>query len=68
MADIHKFIVKGNYFVIDVNSGSVHSVDELVYDLLDEDGLQKKTSLRKNIKISIILMKLMKHMKKSAVS
>lgn len=50
MADIHKFIVKGNYFVIDVNSGSVHSVDELVYDLLDEDGLQKKDKLKEKYK------------------
>lgn len=46
MADIHKFIVKGNYYVIDVNSGTVHSIDELVYDLLDEEGLQGKDKLK----------------------
>lgn len=46
MADIHKFIVKGNYYVIDVNSGTVHSIDELVYDLLDEEGLQEKDKLK----------------------
>ncbi|WP_446897534.1 thioether cross-link-forming SCIFF peptide maturase [Clostridium sp. LBM24168] len=40
MADIHKFIQGGNYYVIDVNSGAVHLVDELVYDILDEDRLK----------------------------
>ncbi len=32
---IHKFEQGGLYIVIDVNSGAVHVVDELVYDLLD---------------------------------
>lgn len=50
LADIHKFIVKGNYYVIDVNSGSVHSIDRLVYDLLDEDELQKKDKLKEKYK------------------
>ena len=32
---IHKFKLGGFYIVLDVNSGGVHSVDELTYDLLD---------------------------------
>ncbi|MCH3962888.1 MAG: thioether cross-link-forming SCIFF peptide maturase [Clostridium sp.] len=40
MADIHKFVQGGNYYVVDVNSGAVHLVDELVYDILDEDRLK----------------------------
>ena len=45
MALIHKFKQGNDYYVIDVNSGAVHSVDELVYDLLDEDKLQSKEEL-----------------------
>lgn len=32
---IHKFNFLDNYIVLDVNSGAVHVVDELVYDLLE---------------------------------
>lgn len=32
---IHKFNLNEKHMVLDVNSGSVHVVDELVYDLLD---------------------------------
>lgn len=32
---IHKFTLGGFYIVLDVNSGGVHSVDKLTYDLLD---------------------------------
>jgi uncharacterized protein len=42
---IHKFIQDNEYYVIDVNSGAVHVVDELVYDLLDEDKLSSKEDL-----------------------
>ncbi len=42
MALIHKFIQSDDYYVIDVNSGSVHAIDELVYDILDEEGLSSK--------------------------
>jgi uncharacterized protein len=35
---IHKFIQNDDFFVIDINTGSVHLIDELVYDLLNEDG------------------------------
>ncbi len=32
---IHKFEQGGLFMVVDVNSGAVHVVDELVYDILD---------------------------------
>lgn len=33
---IHKFKFKDNYIVLDVNSGSVHLVDKVLYDVLDD--------------------------------
>ncbi|MBC2581147.1 thioether cross-link-forming SCIFF peptide maturase [Clostridium sp. DJ247] len=42
MADIHKFKQGGEYYIIDVNSGAVHVVDELVYDILEDEGLKSK--------------------------
>lgn len=32
---IHKYKLNGYNIVLDVNSGAVHVVDELTYDLLD---------------------------------
>ena len=32
---IHKFKQNGMYILLDVNSGGVHLVDELTYDMLD---------------------------------
>ncbi|TJX16133.1 thioether cross-link-forming SCIFF peptide maturase [Tissierella creatinini] len=32
---IHKFFLNGKYIVLDVNSGGVHVVDKIVYDILD---------------------------------
>ncbi len=32
---IHKFYLNDNYILLDVNSGAVHLVDEIVYDVLD---------------------------------
>lgn len=48
MSDIHKFLVDGQEFVIDVNTGAVHKIDELVYDLLDEEGLKSLEELKKS--------------------
>lgn len=45
MALIHKFIQGNDYFVVDVNSGAVHMIDELVYDLLEDDSLKEKEEL-----------------------
>lgn len=32
---VHKFYLNGLYIVLDINSGAVHIVDNLVYDILD---------------------------------
>jgi uncharacterized protein len=45
LADIHKFSQGGIFYVIDVNSGGVHIVDKLVYDILDEDGLKTEDEI-----------------------
>ena len=45
MSLIHKFIQDSEYYVIDVNSGALHVVDEIVYDLLDENSLKDKEEL-----------------------
>jgi uncharacterized protein len=42
LALIHKFIQGSDYYLIDVNSGVVHAIDELVYDLLEENNLKNK--------------------------
>lgn len=39
LALIHKFIQGEDYFVLDVNSGCVHIVDELIFDILDEENI-----------------------------
>jgi uncharacterized protein len=50
LALIHKFIQDGEYYVIDVNSGSLHVVDEMVYDLLDSNSLREKKELIESFK------------------
>ena len=40
MSLIHKFKQGNNFYVIDVNSGAVHLVDELIFELVNEDKLQ----------------------------
>lgn len=45
MSIIHKFKQGGKCFVLDVNTGAVHIVDELVYDLVDDNKLRSKEEL-----------------------
>ena len=45
MSLIHKFKQGGKCFVLDVNTGAVHIVDELVYDLVDDNKLRSKEEL-----------------------
>ncbi|MGL5086963.1 MAG: thioether cross-link-forming SCIFF peptide maturase, partial [Clostridium sp.] len=45
MALIHKFKQGDNFFVLDVNTGAVHIVDELVYDLVNEEKMESKEEL-----------------------
>ncbi|PKK38719.1 Transcriptional regulatory protein [Clostridiaceae bacterium JG1575] len=46
MALIHKFIQDGERYVLDVCSGSVHVVDELIHAMLDEDALADLDELK----------------------
>lgn len=50
MALIHKFITDNERYVLDVNSGSVHIVDDLVYEMLDPDQLAGMDELVKRLK------------------
>ena len=50
MSLIHKFEQGGNYFILDVNTGAVHMVDELVYDILDDSSLKSKEEVLTNLK------------------
>lgn len=36
MENLHKFYLNDNYFVLDINSGSVHVVDEIVHDIIED--------------------------------
>lgn len=49
MGLIHQYKNNGYNIVLDVNSGSVHVVDDLVYDLVEamEQGLEKKDIMEK---------------------
>lgn len=50
MSLIHKFEQGGNFFILDVNTGAVHVVDELVYDILDDSNLKSKEEVLTNLK------------------
>ena len=50
MALIHKFKQGENYFVLDVNTGAVHVVDELVFDILDDEKLKSKDEILSSLK------------------
>ena len=50
MSLIHKFEQGGNFFILDVNTGAVHVVDELVYDILDDSSLKTKEEVLENLK------------------
>ncbi|MGL5575344.1 MAG: thioether cross-link-forming SCIFF peptide maturase [Sarcina sp.] len=50
MSLVHKFKQDDYYYVIDVNSGSIHEVDELVYDMIiDDDKLASFDEIVKKI-------------------
>lgn len=45
MKDIHKFKCKDDYFILDVNSGAIHVVDKIMYDIADENGLKSRSNV-----------------------
>ena len=48
---IHKFKAKGLNILLDVNSGGVHLIDDVTYDLLDH----AQPPLRKNVRQNILM-------------
>ncbi|WP_024613778.1 thioether cross-link-forming SCIFF peptide maturase [Clostridium sp. Ade.TY] len=50
MALIHKFKQGDNSFVLDVNTGAVHIVDDLVYDIVDDNALRDKEVIINELK------------------
>lgn len=50
MALVHKFIQDGDYYLIDVNSGSVHVIDELIYNMVGENELIDRETVVNNLK------------------
>jgi len=42
---IHVFKIKDLYFAIDTNSGLVHAVDEIIYDLLIDEKFKRENAL-----------------------
>ena len=34
-AKIHKFEQNGEYILLDINSGAVHVIDKMIYDMMD---------------------------------
>ena len=50
MSLIHKFKQGNNFYVIDVNSGAVHLIDELIFDLLtNEDKLEDIEKVKESV-------------------
>ncbi len=49
-AKIHKFYLNNKYIVLDVNSGGVHVVDKIVYDILDGFEDKDKSQVVSNLK------------------
>lgn len=48
MKDIHKFKCKDDYFILDVSSGAIHVVDKIMYDIIDENGLDSRNNVINN--------------------
>jgi len=47
---IHKFKQGNEYYVLDVNTGSLHIIDRLVYDILNESALESQDEVIKRLK------------------
>lgn len=46
---LHKYKFKDSYIVLDVNSGAVHVVDEIIYDILDYYGTKDQDKMYENL-------------------
>ncbi|MGH4117633.1 thioether cross-link-forming SCIFF peptide maturase [Clostridium sp.] len=45
MRNIHKFKCKGDNFILDVSSGSIHVVDDIIYDILADEGVGSRSDV-----------------------
>ena len=45
MNNIHKFKCKEDYFILDTNSGAIHLVDKVIYDIVDESGIESRSNV-----------------------
>lgn len=45
MRDIHKFKCKEDYFILDVNSGAIHVIDKIIYDIVDEKSNESRSNV-----------------------
>ncbi|MGH4125431.1 MAG: thioether cross-link-forming SCIFF peptide maturase [Clostridium sp.] len=45
MNDIHKFKCNDDYFILDVSSGAIHVVDNIIYDIVDENGIENRSTV-----------------------
>lgn len=50
MKNIHKFKCKDDYFILDVNSGAIHVVDKIVYDIIDENNIESRDNVLNKFK------------------
>ena len=47
-AKIHKFEQNGEYILLDINSGAVHVIDKMIYDMMDTfDGANDEKVIEK---------------------
>lgn len=46
---IHKFKQGNEYYVLDVNTGSLHIIDKLIYDILNENTLEPENEVIKKL-------------------
>lgn len=45
MNDIHKFKCNDEYFILDVSSGAIHVVDKIIYEIIDENGIESRINI-----------------------
>ncbi len=46
---IHKFVQNGMYILLDINSGAVHVIDEMIYDIMDYFDGENDTEVINNL-------------------
>ncbi|MDR1537616.1 MAG: thioether cross-link-forming SCIFF peptide maturase [Clostridiales bacterium] len=47
---LHKFSMNGLFFVLDINSGAIHTVDELTYFIIDDYKLMSEDEIARRFK------------------